>query len=165
MAEDPLLWHTAVQRLICEYSGLSADTQRALASLLRHGSRLKEQMLYITTAAGAGDICASCGGECCNYGRYHVTAADVLYHHISTRELFMPDFSRHPLCPYSCSDGCLMPPAFRPYTCVIFICEAVDALLSEAERTELQALETKLAEIMLNCATLAGPRITKGILL
>jgi hypothetical protein len=53
-----------------------------------------------------------------------------------------PDFSR--ICPYIDSQGCLLEPARRPFNCVIFLCEEVEATLSPGQRQLFSALEGRL---------------------
>jgi hypothetical protein len=58
------------------------------------------------------------------------------------------DFTR--VCPFVSDQGCLLEPGRRPFNCVIFLCEEVDAALSAGERQLFSALEIRLKELYLD---------------
>ncbi|MBE0599667.1 MAG: hypothetical protein IH614_20695, partial [Desulfuromonadales bacterium] len=53
-----------------------------------------------------------------------------------------PDF--HRTCPFLAVGGCQLPLGRRPFNCVNFLCESIDARLTAAEKVALQGLESEL---------------------
>jgi hypothetical protein len=127
--------------------------------------RLKEELVGRTLGAGSAGICRQCGGECCLNGKYHVSVLDLLAYLSSGTEPVTPDFDAGPACPYSGADGCLMPPRFRPLTCVVFNCELVEERLDSDELTALYAAENRLRDAIAGASRIAGQRLERALLL
>jgi hypothetical protein len=119
----------------------------------------------MVTAAGSSTVCRSCGGECCLLGKYHVSVLDILAYQLSGTPPVMPDFTGHPACPYSGSHGCLMPPGYRPLTCVVFNCQPVEELLDPTALKTFSELEAALRDTVSSACRLCGARLDRPLLL
>ena len=164
-AEDNMgKWCLAVASVAAEVRLLSQCDLITLAGLVDDVHSCKLALHAIVEAVDVGSICAQCGGDCCRTGKYHFTVVDLLVYLLKEKELFTPRFDRD-LCPYLGQTGCLMPPGFRPFTCVIFNCEKVDDLLDEPQRKDLHCLEGKLRELYGRVEELLQGRFMAGLLM
>ena len=126
---------------------------------------LKNELLGLSLASGSAEICRACGGKCCNNGKFHVSLLDLMAYLSTSTELPEPDFDITPLCPYGCSEGCLMSPGFRSVTSVIFNCEEIEELLGEAELSRVGVCESLLREKVIQAEQLLGFRVGRPLLL
>ena len=162
--DDNELWPLVVAQARQEYAALPAGVRARIGALAAEMAELKERHQQLVAAAGAGAVCAACQGACCRFGRHHFSVVDLLAFLDSGTELFEPDFAS-PVCPCHDGSGCLMPPALRPFTCIIFICEELDDRLSAESRCELLAIENRLRAINASFENLLGNRFGSGLLL
>lgn len=162
--DDTQRWKQAVAAEGDSYDRLPAGTRGELDEVLEQIMRFKEELVERTLLAGSASICRTCAGKCCLNGKYHVSVLDLLaYRASSTREV-QPDFSAAPTCPYSGDSGCLMPPRFRPMTCVVFNCELVEEAMPEPERTALYECEGLLRDAIARANRIAGRRLDRALL-
>lgn len=144
---DTALWQNCLARLKQEMAELPpAERAWISARLLRIGA-LQEQMHAFFLRAEGAQLCGHCRGGCCERGKYHLTLVNLLPYLLQGTEPPVPDFNQ--TCPFLGSDGCRLPIAGRPFNCVNFLCEQVEARLSEKERAALQLLERQLRELYL----------------
>jgi hypothetical protein len=141
---DQAAWEQAVTAASKWYSNLPAAVRSELDGLLEEIMQLKEQLVGQVISSGSSAVCRDCGGECCLLGRYHVSVLDILAYRKTGLEPVRPDFSNSPACPYSDASGCLMPPRYRPVTCVIFNCQQIENQLSATELDSLHEHERRL---------------------
>lgn len=141
---DQAAWERAVATASDWYGGLTTAARAELDGLLDEIMLLKEKLVEQVTSSGSSAVCRECGGECCLLGRYHVSVLDILAYRKAGVEPVIPDFSAGPDCPYSNASGCLMPPCFRPVTCVIFNCQQVEDCLAPTGRHAFQEYECRL---------------------
>lgn len=158
---DGELWQDATEQVKKEYLALSGQVRSELDEALNGIAGLKSAMAEL---ASADAECEQCGGICCRFGKHHFTVVDLLgYLHAETG-LFSPDFA-NPVCPYHNGSGCLMPPALRPYNCIIFICEAVECRLAADVLKRLRSMELSLKELYSKVEKLLGNRFENGLLI
>ena len=162
---DQQIWNQAVKAADNKYEGLDSATRVKLDALIVQIMRLKENLLEQTFAIGSASICRACAGQCCLKGKYHVSALDLLAYRMDGTEPVVPDFTRSPACPYSGETGCLMPPRFRPMTCVVFNCEQVESRMGPDKRTALYASEKLLRDAIFQANRVAGGRLDRALLL
>lgn len=162
---DQLAWDKALAAARKSYSALEPATACALNNLIETIVHIKQQLVDLTTAAGSSQICRECRGECCRYGKYHVSVLDVLAYLKYSADLVVPDFAAHPDCPYSGIDGCTMPPGYRPMTCVVFNCQLVEDRLSTAEQETFRTQEQELRHAIRTAEQLTGMRLNRPFLL
>ena len=128
-------------------AGAYAALDRSARDLLREQAEEirgnKEALHGIVAGADSEADCAACAGACCAAGKYHVRSANLLIHLAAGRELPSPRFGGG-ACPWLGEAGCCMPPAFRPLTCIIFICEPIEARLTPSGQEECRRLEQSL---------------------
>jgi hypothetical protein len=143
---DRETWNLAVAAVTAEFAALSPARKARVAELAGAVKGGKEALHAIVEGVAAGAVCAACGGRCCMTGKFHVTVVDLLVYLAEGRELFSPGFDRE-RCPYLGAHGCLMPPPYRPFTCVSFNCEQVECLLEPQESERLGRLERELRSL------------------
>lgn len=91
-------------------------------------------------------LCAACGGRCCVCGKYHFSAIDLLAYRLTDKELFQPSFVTGRCC-FLRQDTCLMAPEFRPFNCVTFVCEEIEARMTVSNKAAFYAGEKKLRNL------------------
>lgn len=162
---DTQSWEQAVRTVRDSYERFQPEARAELDGQIQRIMQLKEDLVGRTLEAGSAGTCRQCGGECCRYGKYHVSVLDLLAYISSGTEPVTPDFDRGPACPYSGAGGCLMPPRFRPMTCVIFNCELVEGQMGPGELTALHATEGRLRDAIALAGRIAGQRLDRALLL
>jgi hypothetical protein len=73
------------------------------------------------------------------------------------------DYTR--TCPYLGLQGCGMPVARRPFTCIIFLCEALDARLTAPLRTAYERTERDLRSVYEAIAARCPGASLRGLLI
>jgi hypothetical protein len=126
---------------------------------------LKKNLVEQATAAGSSQICRECGGECCRFGRYHVSVLDILAYLKNNTELPVPDFSTTPACPYSDDSGCIMQSGYRPMTCVVFNCQQVENRLTTNQLETFRTCEQALRDAITRAVRIAGLPLNRSLLL
>lgn len=155
------LWAAATTTVTAEYAALPLQIKEALAGLLAEIRRVKQASAALVDA---GDCCADCQGICCRFGTHHFSVVDLLGYLEAQQQLITPQFD-HPLCPYHSGNGCQMEPALRPFTCIIFICEQIEAGLDDTVRQELADQEQHLRRLYGKIEALLGNRFENGLLI
>jgi hypothetical protein len=165
VVNDQTVWDLAVATSSEWYFGLPAGIRAELDGLLEEIILLKQDLVDLVTSSGSSEICRTCGGECCLLGRYHVSVLDILAYRKTGVEPVVPDFSASPACPYSDAFGCLMPPRYRPVTCVIFNCEMIEDRLTATERHSLHEYEDRLRTTVARAGHIHDIRTDRPLLL
>jgi len=158
---DQESWAAAAACVQAEYAALPPLLKQDVARLLAEIGLLKSSSASLVDA---GAFCAACRGICCGFGKHHFSVVDLLGYLVAGRELFTPLFDS-PLCPYHTGTGCVMEPALRPFTCIIFICEQIDACLDVAVKAELAEIEQQLRRLYAQLEQLLGNRFENGLLI
>jgi hypothetical protein len=158
---DQQLWSAASAAVRAEYAALPPRLREQLAGLLKEIGSLKEAA---ASRVDSGELCTACGGICCGFGKHHFSVVDLLGYLVAGAQLFEPAFD-NPLCPYHTGRGCMMAAALRPFNCIIFICEQLDAGLDDAVRRELAAMEQQLRHLYGRIEELLGNRFENGLLI
>jgi hypothetical protein len=157
-------WDNATAKVAAEFSQLSAGRKSAVADAADAIKACKTCLHDIVAAVGAGAVCTACGGACCMNGKYHFTVVELLVYLVDRKELFAPRFGQG-VCPYVGSEGCLMAPAYRPFTCVIFNCDQVENRLDPLQKERLYRLEGELRGLYTGLEKLFGRRFSGGMLM
>lgn len=163
--EDHQTWRRVKEAAEASYDRLPAATRARLDELLDRVMGLKQELFDLSAAAGSARICRECGGRCCLNGKYHVSVLDLLAYRSAGAAPVVPDFGTAPLCPYGGSGGCLMPPRFRPLTCLIFNCDLVEDSMGEAGRDRFAACERELRGAVAMADELLACRTGRALLL
>lgn len=163
--DDQQTWAQAVETASRYYEHLSTKVRAELDALINEIMRLKEQLSEQTLSAGSAHICRTCGGKCCLNGKYHVSVLDLLAYRNTLLEPVVPDFTAYPHCPYSGESGCLMPPRFRPMTCVVFNCDLIENQMKPRQCEALYECENQLRESIRQACRIAGRRLDRALLL
>lgn len=143
---DQDLWNAALRQIREAWTSFPPPVAERLTLLLRQVAAHKEGLHALVTTSGADRLCHPCGGQCCFGGKYHVTIVDLLAHLALGVEIFTPCFDA-PVCPYLGAHGCLMQPAVRPRTCIVFLCEPVLERIGVDELSSIDRLESGLARL------------------
>jgi hypothetical protein len=163
--DDQQRWQRAIASTFEDYRRLPAGTRFGLDELIARIMQLKQELSDLVLASGSGDICRSCGGQCCLNGKYHVTILDLLTYCSAGVEPVKPDFGKRPLCPYGGTDGCLMAPRFRSMTCLIFNCELLEDRMGADDKHQFTESEQKLRRTVIEVEKLLGYRAGRALLL
>lgn len=151
---------TTVQR---EYEQQSVETRQRLRELATAIMTGKRNLAELSTVATAAAVCAACRGACCSRGKYHFSVVDLLVYLATGTELFVPDFSQN-ACPFLGDEACLMPPELRPFTCITFNCEQVEALLPSLEQSRFAEQVEQLRLLYAEVEALFRTRLSGGLL-
>ncbi|MRR06593.1 MAG: hypothetical protein EG828_06550 [Deltaproteobacteria bacterium] len=161
---DQELWDRAVALGRVEYQGLSESVKAQVQTI---GAAMRQQKLEMYSLAGGAAVvatCADCGGLCCQKGKYHFSVIDLLMYLSTGKELITPLFRETP-CPFLGTEGCLMAPEYRPFTCITFHCERLESLLAPADLEQISLLERGLRGLCRQLEELFGVRMMQGLLL
>jgi hypothetical protein len=162
---DQVVWEQAVVAARNNYTSLPHCIAAELDDLIDDIMRLKQDLVEFVIAAGSADICRTCGGECCRYGKYHVSILDILAYLKNGVRPVIPDFSCNPYCPYSDVSGCTMAPCYRPMTCVVFNCLQVEDRLTAVQKETMRDREQKLRNVITRAGGLTDIRLDRALLL
>lgn len=162
---DQAAWEQAVANVDRMYAGLPPATATELDRLIESIMGLKQNLVELVTSAGSADICRTCGGDCCRFGKYHVSMLDIVAYLKSGAEMLVPDFSTNPYCPYSNVSGCTMAPRYRPMTCVVFNCQLVEDQLTPAQQETMRNHEQELRTAIAQAGRITGLRLDRALLL
>jgi Fe-S-cluster containining protein len=160
-----MVWEQALVDAGNSYAALQPAIRDELDREIAEIMLLKQQLVELVTAAGSGEICRTCGGECCRFGKYHVSVLDILAYLKRGERTVVPDFGTAPFCPYSDVSGCTMAPHYRPMTCVVFNCQLVEEQLSSAQRDDFRLHEQELREAIARAGRITGKRLDRALLL
>lgn len=156
-------WQSILTRLRHETRALSPDERDWIALRLVRIAEIQERMHQFFLSAGGARTCGECLGECCDRGKNHPTLANLLPYLLEGTNPPEPDFSRP--CPYLGEGGCRFEPGRRPFTCVTFLCDEVEARLTPEERLAFYALEKELRRIYLDFDGRYAGSSQRGILI
>jgi len=136
------LWLSTIAAIRNEWTALDAAERAWISTAVAEIATLQQQVQNLVDAADGATICRDCAGDCCGHGAFHPTLVTVLAHLASDRDLPAADFTRS--CPWLGAQGCQFLADVRPFNCVTFVCEQIDAKLP----AELYAdLESRLREL------------------
>jgi hypothetical protein len=151
-------WSKIVDSLRREVAALADDEKTWISARLAAIALLQEELHDCVRASGSEALCAGCPEHCCGQGKNHPGLANLLFYLLAGEEL-PADFTAP--CPQLGPSGCLFPPARRPFNCITFNCERVEAQLPATQRQRLVTLETALRALYESFASRyagAGPQ-------
>jgi hypothetical protein len=138
-------WQQLVAQVCREYAHLEA---REKSWITRHcrliGSR-QEKLNQLFILARGETVCRHCRGDCCALGHNHLTLANLLALHGAGQPLPQPDFSK--TCPLLTPHGCQLAATYRPYNCISFVCERIEAQLNPQQLAEFYQIEKELRQL------------------
>ncbi|MFO7830646.1 MAG: hypothetical protein R6V18_01535 [Desulfuromonadaceae bacterium] len=134
-------WVEVLNQLRCELNSITEEELHWLKQRIVLIESVQEQIHTLFLNADGSASCCSCSGSCCEHGHNHITlinvVAAILQHNVPE-----PDFAA--TCPFLTSRGCSLTVALRPFNCVTFICDTIEALMSAAQLEEFYRLEKLL---------------------
>ncbi|HIJ95615.1 MAG TPA: hypothetical protein HPP94_07740 [Desulfuromonadales bacterium] len=146
------------------FATCTPDKQRQISDLLDLYRAEKDALAAVIQAVDAADICRKCAGQCCQNGKFRLTVCDALALHVK-QMLLSSDFNQKPLCPYGTERGCCLSPRFRPMDCILFVCDEIEARLTESDRFELSEREARIRKYLQRLSQLAGTPLSTPLLL
>ncbi|MBT0663811.1 hypothetical protein KI809_05795 [Geobacter pelophilus] len=156
-------WSTAIAVATREFKELPGHLSTQVAGIVREILVVKREVDAIFDGLNGVEICRLCQGECCRSGCYHFTVVDLLGYLVTGHELFSPRFDNG-ACPFLGDSGCMMAPHYRPYNCVTFVCDRVDAGMDSNARARFAALSADLFVLYQRLEQLFANRFVYGIL-
>ncbi len=139
---DSSLWMATLARARAELAGLPAAERLWLTAQLARIGRLQAELDRRFRDIDGPRVCADCLGGCCSLARHHVTLTNLLGFLLDEAEPPAPDFSK--ACPLLGEQGCRLPVERRPFNCIIFLCEPLDAALDSEQRAGFATVEADL---------------------
>jgi hypothetical protein len=136
------LWRDTLEALRAELPQLAGSERAWMEDRLTQVGRCQQQLQALFAQAGGEGLCRSCAGACCQCGTHHLTLVNLLAFLLPGAPPPAPDFDR--TCPFLAATGCRLPATHRPFNCVTFICEPVEAGLTAADRKAFWSLERRL---------------------
>lgn len=161
---DQEQWNGAVETARREFSALSGELKESVRALSAAIQEDKHAIACFAATVGTPELCASCGGRCCEKGKYHFTLVDLLIYFATGTDLFQPDFYSGN-CPFLVRGACLMAPVFRPLICITFHCDLVEEQFNPNDLLRLYDLEASLRKHYRTMEGLFGRRLDFGVLL
>jgi hypothetical protein len=137
-----LLWHRTLSRLKEEFHRLPETERDWIGGRLASISLLQEALHELFLQAQGPRLCAECLGACCDGGKNHLTLVNLLGFLIEGED--PPELRFEQPCPLLGEAGCVLPLPRRPFNCVTFLCEAVEAGLSPEKKAQFYVLERQL---------------------
>lgn len=135
-------WPALLQRIGSELANLGHSELSWLKERLAVIDATQLALDELFCKAGGLDSCVGCDGACCDCGRHHITLTNLLAYLLDGDVPPAPDFSRP--CPYLSDRGCRLPVTRRPYNCITFFCETLDACMDDCDRKALRTLDHRL---------------------
>jgi len=142
---DSALWATTLARAQHELVALPVAERQWLAARIADIGSLQGELNRLFHDIDGPAVCATCQGGCCGRAKHHATLTNLLGYLFAEEDLPAPDFTLD--CPFLGAQGCRLSAARRPFNCIIFLCEALDARLSEAQRSAFNAAERQLRAV------------------
>jgi hypothetical protein len=139
------LWEKTILTVQNEWQALAGSEQSWIAQKLNRLMDIQRELHELVAVAEGEEICRECNGGCCGDGLYHPTLVTLLAHLINNQSLPVPDF--HQSCPYLGAAGCQFLPVVRPFNCLIFICDKIEARCPEQDVGKMSLLEAELRTI------------------
>jgi hypothetical protein len=161
--DDLQNWQTAVATAQDEFGRLTAEQLVAVGSLVNRVMACKGELTALFDSLNGSAVCSLCRGECCRAGRYHFTVVDLVVYLTTSSELFLPRFNNC-ACPFLGDRGCLMPPLYRPYNCLTFVCDRIDDGMDQDQRACFSAVSERLLACYREMEALFHNRFTGGLL-
>ena len=121
-------WLALLQKIRDELAALDEAERQWLRSRLDSIGAIQLDLDTLFRAAGGVQTCAVCAGACCACGRHHLTLPNLLTYLLADEEPPAPDLDSP--CPYLGEAGCRLSVDRRPYNCITFFCEQLEANLS-----------------------------------
>lgn len=134
-------WDILVNQLQQELNCIGEDERQWLQQRIALIQTLQQDLHTLFLQVGGQNICRTCSDSCCGDGHNHMTLLNLTAA-LLTQQLPQADFSK--TCPFLTCEGCSLDVALRPFNCITFICEQIEAHMSAAQAAEFYRLERML---------------------
>jgi hypothetical protein len=156
-------WQTIVAMVGAEYALLPAVEKRWICTRLEQIEALQRQLDQLFSAADGETVCRCCRGDCCAHGHNHLTLANLLSFICREEQPPRADFSR--TCPFLDSSGCVLAVESRPYNCITFICDKIEAALAPQDRARFYDCDQSLRNLYRDFAARYPGAAMTGVLI
>ena len=140
--KEVLPWDAILAQCRSELNRLSIEERDWLKARLATIDACQTELDLLFRLADGPAVCTSCQERCCGCGRHHFTLTNLLGFLLQGLDPPRPDYEQP--CPFLGLEGCRLAVAMRPFNCVTFICEVVEAGLDLAGRAKFYELEKQL---------------------
>ncbi|MDY0191307.1 MAG: hypothetical protein RBR22_11285 [Desulfuromonas sp.] len=134
-------WQQIVASIQQELCCVPEDELQWIKQNLVNIHALQSELHQLFIAGDGLNQCQECQGDCCDLGNNHMTLVNVLSG-LLFNNLPAANFAQS--CPFMGAHGCTLAVQTRPFNCVTFICERIEARLSAEQCQEFYALEKQL---------------------
>lgn len=131
-------WRKIVSRVANEWASLPDADRSWVFGRLERIARLQRGLHGLFLDADGAQLCRLCQGACCGCGRNHFTLVNLLAYLAVGTVPPEPDYRLG--CPFLGARGCRLDEERRPFNCVTFFCETLEARL---DRDRLQSFYAK----------------------
>jgi len=138
-------WQQIVAQVAAEYRLLPDEEKAWINPRLDRIQQLQRELQQLFDGAEGTRHCRLCEGDCCARGHHHMTLVNLLG--FIRKNRLPPDADFTQTCPFLSWQGCLLPVAERPYNCISFICDKIEADLSPEELARFYELELQLRSL------------------
>lgn len=138
-------WQQLTAQICREYTRLTQAERNWIAYHCRLIGFLQGKLDRLFLQAQGENSCRDCRGDCCALGHNHLTLANLLSLLSSDQRLPQLDFSK--TCPLLTPKGCQLPAAYRPFNCISFICERIEAQLNTQQLADFYQTEKELRQL------------------
>ncbi len=138
-------WQQIVAQVAAEYRLLPDAEKGWIDVRLDQIQQLQVDLQDLFDNADGTEHCRECEGDCCARGHHHMTLVNLLGFLRTNR--IPPDADFTQTCPFLSWKGCLVPVAERPYNCISFICDKIEADLTSEELARFYHLEKQLRSL------------------
>lgn len=135
-------WQQIVAQAAAEYRLLPSSEKEWINERLDQIQQLQTNLQQLFDNADGTEHCRDCAGDCCAHGHHHMTLVNLLG--FLRANVIPPDADFTQTCPFLSWKGCLLPVAQRPYNCISFICDKIEAGLKADELARFYQLEKQL---------------------
>ncbi len=135
-------WQQIVAQIAAEYRLLPDEEKSWINVRLDQIQQLQVALQALFDNADGTEHCRDCEGDCCARGHHHMTLVNLLG--FLRANTLPPDADFTQTCPFLSWKGCLLPVTERPYNCISFICDKIEANLRAEELERFYQLEKQL---------------------
>ncbi|WP_282755705.1 hypothetical protein [Desulfuromonas thiophila] len=139
-------WQQLIDQLRGEWARLPETERDWLRCQSQAIAVLQHQLHALFLAADGPARCQACAGSCCDSGHNHLTLINAVAA-LQAAALPEADFQRP--CPFIGPAGCLLAVDWRPFNCIIFLCEPIEQALPPQQQRHFYQLEGALRDLYL----------------
>jgi hypothetical protein len=134
-------WDEILNQLRRELNSIADEELQWLKQRISLIESVQEQIHTLFLDADGSRACRTCSGSCCEHGHNHITLINVV---AALLHNDVPEVDFSSTCPFLTPRGCSLGVNLRPFNCVTFICDHIEAHMNEIQVDEFYRLEKLL---------------------